>query len=100
MDGVGAGDLGRGDDAGDVEVRFARGRGADAHVIVGEPDVQRFAIGFGVDCHRLDGEFAAGADHTKGDLAPISYKDLLKHFRPLKKDKRTGASGQRCSCKL
>src|ERR1700682_2568621 len=41
MDRVGAGYLGRRDDAGDVEVGLARGGGSDTHVVVGESHVQR-----------------------------------------------------------
>ncbi len=63
MDGVSPGDLGGGDDAGDVEVRFARRRGPDADVVIGEAHVQRFAIGFGVHRDGLHAELAAGADH-------------------------------------
>jgi len=80
VDGVGASYLRGGDDARDVEVRFARGRGADADVVVGEADVERLAIGFGVHGDGLDAELAAGADHSQSDLAPVCNQDFLKHF--------------------
>ena len=41
VDRVRAGDLGRRDDARDVQVAVARRRRADADVLVGEADVQR-----------------------------------------------------------
>ncbi len=72
MDGVGAGDLGGGDDARDVEVGLARRSGPDADVVVGEAHVERFAIRFGVHGHRLDAELATGANHTEGNFSAIS----------------------------
>jgi hypothetical protein len=78
MDGVGAGDLGGGDDARDVEIRFPRGRGPDADVVVGEADVERFAIGFGVDGDRLDTQFAAGSYNAQRNFAAIRDQYFLK----------------------
>ena len=37
-----------------LQVGLARGRGADADVVIGEAHVQRLAVGFGVDGDRLD----------------------------------------------
>ena len=79
MNRVGAGDLGGGDDARNVEIRVARRRRPDAHVVVGEPHVQRFAVRLGVDRHRLHVELAAGADDPQRDLAAIGDQDFLKH---------------------
>ena len=79
MDRVGAGDLGGGDDARNVEIRLARRRRADADVVVGEAHVQRFAIGLGVDGDRLHAELAAGADDAQRDLAAIGDQDLVEH---------------------
>ena len=79
MDGVGAGDLGGGDEARDLEVGVARRRGADADVVVGEADVQRLAVGLGVDGDRLDAELAAGANDAQRDLAAICDQDFLEH---------------------
>ena len=79
MDRVGAGDLGGGDEARDLEIRLARGRGADAHVVVGEADVERLAIGFGVHGHRLNVELAARADDSERDLAAIGDQNFLEH---------------------
>ena len=80
MDGVGAGDLGGGDDARDVEVGFARGGGADADVVVGEAHVQRFAIGFAVDRHRGDPKLPARANHPQGNLPAVGDQHLLEHY--------------------
>src|SRR3989449_9844834 len=51
---VGPGDLRGGDDARDVEVAVARGRPADAHVVIGEPGVQAVAVRLRVDGDGMD----------------------------------------------
>ena len=79
MDRVGAGDLGGGDEARNVEVGLARRRRADADVVVGEAHVQRFAVGLRIHGDRLDAEFAAGADDAQRDLAAVGDQDLLEH---------------------
>ena len=79
MDGLGAGDLGRGDDPGDVEVALPARRVADAHVLVGEADVEGVAVGLGIDRHRPHAQLAAGADHPERDLAPVGDQDLAEH---------------------
>jgi hypothetical protein len=71
MDRIGARDLGGGNDARDVEVRFARGRGPDADVVVGEADVERFPIGLGVDSDGLDAQLATGSDDAQSDFAAV-----------------------------
>ena len=54
MNGVRTGDLRRGDDARDIEIRLARRRRPDANVVIGKADVKRLAIGFGIDRDGLD----------------------------------------------
>jgi hypothetical protein len=71
MDGIGAGDLGGGDQTRDSQIRFARRRRPDADVIVGEPHVQRFAVGFRVHGDGLDPQLAARANHAQRDLSAI-----------------------------
>jgi hypothetical protein len=80
MDRVGAGDLGRGDQARNVEVRFARRRGPDADVVVGEAHVQRLAIGLGVDSDRLDAQLAARADDAQRDFSAIGDENFVEHY--------------------
>src|SRR5215218_9795300 len=87
MDRVGTGDLRGGDDAWNLEVRVARRRGPDAHVVVGEAHVKRFAIRCGVHRDGLDAELAARPDHSQGDLAAIGDQDFLKH-RPTSRSPR------------
>jgi hypothetical protein len=81
MDRVRAGDLGRRDESRDLEVRVARRRRPDAHVVVGEAHVQRLAVRLGIHRDRLDAELAARADDAQRDLAAIGDQHLLKHAR-------------------
>ncbi len=82
MDGVGAGVNGGADDVGDVQVAVRGGAGTDADRVVGQADVQGVAVGGGVDGHRLDTQFLAGADDADGDFAAIGYENSLKHDHP------------------
>ena len=79
MDRVGPGDLGRGDDARDVEVAVAAGGPPDADVVIGEPDVQRLTVGFGKHRDRFDPELFARADDPQGDLPAVRNEDFLEH---------------------
>ena len=64
MDGVDVGDLGRADDAGDVQVALEAAGGADADGLVREADMEQVAIGLGVDGHRAEAQFLAGGDDS------------------------------------
>ncbi len=79
MDGVGPGDLGGADDAGDVQVALGGARRPDAHRLVGEAHVQGEPVGLRVDRHRLAAQLFAGVDDPEGDLAAIGNQDLSKH---------------------
>ena len=75
VDGVHVGHLGRGDDPGNVEVGIRRRRLADADRPVGDLHVLAFAVGLGVDRHRLDAQFVGGTDDADGDLAAVGNED-------------------------
>jgi hypothetical protein len=77
VDGVSAGDFRRTDDRRDVQVAVGAARRADAHVLVGEPDVQRVLVGLGVDGDGLDAQLAAGHDDSQGDFATVGDENLL-----------------------
>src|SRR5690606_9170418 len=79
VDGVGAGDLGGGDDPVHPEVALRGGRRPDADGLVGEADGERVAVGRGVDGDGPEAHLAAGADDAEGDLAPVRDEDLLDH---------------------
>ena len=71
MDGVDVGDLGGGDDGGDVEVALGGAGRADADGLVGELDMQAVPVGLAVDGDGADAHLAAGGDHPQRDLTPI-----------------------------
>src|SRR5262249_53311708 len=76
---VGAGDLARREDRGDVEVAVAGRRRADADALVGHTHMHGVAVGGRVDGDGLDAQFLAGAQHAERDLAPVRDEDLLEH---------------------
>ena len=79
MDGIGAGDLGRGDDLGLLQVGLARRRRPDAHALIGQPHRHGVGIGFGMDRHGCDAHFLAGAVDAQGNLAAVGDQDFLDH---------------------
>ena len=67
------GNFGGGNNGGDVQITVeTRGR-ADTDRLVGEAHVQRFAVRLGINGHRLDVHFTAGADHAQGNFTAIGY---------------------------
>ena len=81
VDRVGLGDLRRRNDRRDVQIRRRRGVRADAHVLVGIPDVEGVAVGLAVDRDGPDAELAAGGDDPQRDLAAVRDEYLLEHCR-------------------
>ena len=81
MDGVGAGDLRRGQDARDVEVALPRGGRPDADPLVGEPYRQGVAIRIGIGDHGPQAEVPAGRDDPHRDFAAVGDQDLVEHVR-------------------
>ena len=79
MDGLGIGHLRRADDGRNVEVTGRGLRRADAYRLIGEFDVLRLAVGFGMHHDGLDTQFAAGALDAQGYLAPVGDEDFFKH---------------------
>ena len=79
MNRVGAGDLGRAQHRRHVEITVGAARRPDAHVLVGEPDVQRVLVGLRIHRDRLDAQLAAGANHPQRDLPPVGDQDFLEH---------------------
>jgi hypothetical protein len=82
MDRLRAGFLRDVDDHVAAQVRLVRTWPADRPCLVGEADVLRVPIGFGVHRDAVDAEPAAGADHPAGDLAAIGDQDTLEHYSP------------------
>ena len=61
------------------EVAFGRRGRPDQHGIVGHFDVERVAIGLGIDGDRLDPHAAGGLDDPAGDLAAIGDQNSFEH---------------------
>ncbi len=75
----GRGDLRSRNDRGDVQITFRRGGGSDANGFVGEANVERARIGFGVNGDAANAELFARAHDPKRDLPAIRDENLLKH---------------------
>ena len=79
MDRLDVGDLGGGDDPGDVQVTVGAGGLADADRAVGQREVRRIAVGLRVDGDHLDAQLLAGADDPQRDLTTVGHQNTLKH---------------------
>jgi len=75
VDRIDVGDLGRGDDGGDVQVTLRRRPGTDAHLPVGQVQVFGTAVGLGIDGDRLDVQLPCGTDDPQGDFTAIGYEN-------------------------
>ena len=69
-----------GDDVVDHQVALRRRRRPDRNGAVGHFDVQRVAIGVGIDGDGLDPHSAGGLDDPTRDLAAIGNQYSLEHF--------------------
>lgn len=81
MDGVHIGDLGSRDESVDPKIAVGRGTVSDADGLVGNLDMHRVGVRLGIDGHRFDVHFAAGADDAHGDFTTVGDQDLFKHDR-------------------
>ena len=79
MHGFGAALLAGGDDLIDDQIALRRGRRADQHGVVGHLDMERVAVGFGIDRDGRNPHAAGGLDDAAGDLAAIGNQDSLEH---------------------
>ena len=79
VDGVSPRLLDGGDDLLGAQVALARGRRPDRPGLLGQLDVQRIAVGFGINGDGGDPEAARGADHPAGDFTAIGDQDLREH---------------------
>jgi hypothetical protein len=68
-----------GNDAIDFEIGFLGRAGADANRFVGQLNMQRIDIGFGINREGFDAEFLAGPDHPERDLATIGDEYFVEH---------------------
>ena len=61
---------------GEVEVGLGGGLAAERERLVGEPDVWRVGVGFGVHGHAREPGVLGRADHPDSDLTAIGYQHL------------------------
>ena len=76
---LGAGAFAGVDDLVDDQIAFGRRRRTDGHGLVGHFDVQRVAVGLGIDRNGCNSQAARGLDDPAGDLAAIGDQDTLEH---------------------
>jgi hypothetical protein len=76
MNGVDVGDLGGTDDAGDIKITFGWISRADTNGFVGETQIGRFAVGFGIDDNGLDAELPAGPDNPQSYFAAVGDENF------------------------
>ena len=76
---IGAGDGGRREDGGDIEVAVARRRRADAHALIGQAHMHRRGVGGGMHGDGADAHLLAGAVDAQRDLAAIGDQYLAEH---------------------
>ena len=82
MHGLGAGRAAGLDDLVDHQIALSRGRRPDQHRLVRHLDMQRVAVGLGIDGDRRDAHLPRGADDPAGDLAAVGDQDTLEHACP------------------
>jgi hypothetical protein len=79
MDGLRACRAARLHDLVDHQVGLRRRRRSDVHGLVRHVDVERVAVGVGVDGDRLDAHFPRSLDDAASNLATVRDQDLLEH---------------------
>jgi hypothetical protein len=67
------------DDSVDQEIALGSRRRADQHRLVGHFDMQRVAVGLGIDGDRLDPHAAGSLNDPAGDLAAICDQNSFEH---------------------
>ena len=71
VDGICIGNLGGGDNGGDIQIALCRGGGTDTHGFIGKFDVEAVFVGFGVDGNGGNAHFTAGPQHPQCDFAAV-----------------------------
>ena len=82
MHGFGAGVAAGLHDTVDHEIGLRRGRRADMDRLVRHLDMQRVAVGVGIDRDRLDAHAPCRLDDPARDFATIGDQNLLEHVCP------------------
>ncbi len=74
MNGVGAGLPDRIEDLVDDDIGLVGWRRADMHRLIGHLDMQRIAVGIGIDGDRLDAELLRGLDDPAGNSPRLAMR--------------------------
>ena len=67
------------DDLLDHQIALGRRRRSDQHGLIGHFDMQRVAVGLGIDRDRLDTHAAGSLDDPAGDLAAVGDQNSFEH---------------------
>ncbi len=78
---LGAGCLAGGDNLVDHQIALRGRRRTDQDGLVSHLDMQRIAVGFGIDRDGFNAHPAGGLDDPAGDFAAIGNQDSLEHVR-------------------
>lgn len=81
MDRICLGDLGRGDDVGNVEIALGRFCRPYADGFVGEHCVERGPVGLGIDCYSLNLHLSCRTDDSECNFPSVCDQDLGYHGR-------------------
>ena len=79
MHGLGTARLAGGNDLVDDQIALRRRRRADRDRGVGHLDMERVAVGLGIDRDGFNAHPPRGLDDPAGDLAAIGNQDSLEH---------------------
>ncbi len=79
MDSLSTGLLAGGDDLVHDQIGLFRGGRADADGFIGQIDVQRILVGFGINGDGLDAHLAGGLDDAAGNFAAVGDQNFVKH---------------------
>ncbi len=79
MDRIGAGPLGRLNDAVDQQIGGGGRRRPDIDRLVGHGHMQRLVVGVAIDGNRREPHTLRSADDATGDFAAIGDEDLAEH---------------------
>ena len=92
MDGVNVGNLSGAHDSVGAEIAFGAFVATDADRFIGQLNVKRLNIGFGIDGERLYAQFTASTNDAKGNFTAIGDEDFREHVSVLLLERRDGVT--------
>jgi hypothetical protein len=79
MNGLDITDLGRADNAVDLEIAFATGTFPNANSLIRELDVEAIGVCLGIYGDASNAQLFAGTYDTNGDFASVGDENLVEH---------------------